>query len=85
MPKSSLPLAPVVIAAYNAALIACRYQKNPRTHRKALGARNWFYAKAYKWYGKPLPMLRELALFALNVRNPFEMRLIMKVMQAVNE
>lgn len=68
-----------------AAAIARRYQQDPRKFRVALGARNWFYAKAYKWYGKPLLMLRELALFALNVRNPFEMRLIMKVMQAVNE
>jgi glycosyltransferase involved in cell wall biosynthesis len=57
-----------------------RYGQNPRKYRVAMGARNWFYAKMYKWYGKPLPMLRELVLFVLNVRNPFEMRLIMKAM-----
>jgi glycosyltransferase involved in cell wall biosynthesis len=57
-----------------------RYSRNPRKYRVAMGARNWFYAKMYKWYGKPWLMLRELFLFVLNVRNPFEMRLIMKAM-----
>jgi glycosyltransferase involved in cell wall biosynthesis len=60
-------------------VIQKHYSHDPRAYRLAAGGRYWSFAKLYKYLGKYFLMLRELTLLVLTVRNPAQIRFIMKV------
>jgi teichuronic acid biosynthesis glycosyltransferase TuaG len=60
-------------------VIQKHYGQNAHLYRLAAGGRHWTFAKRHKYFKQPLGMIRELLLFALYVRDPAKMRLIMKV------